>query len=344
MVVIAITGAASGVGYEAARQLSAESEVTKLVLTVRSAQKAEVALSKLVQETGKDKSFYEFVVLDLSDLSSIKAAVPSFPAFDRICLNAGGLSTTTMHASGNGITENMVINTMGHAVLVDGLLAAGKLPAGSRVVYIGSEVARSLWSFVPMLPNYNGNFKEKDIDWAIGTNYNGCGSCCPIRKQLGDYKNSKIIGQMHFAHLAKEHPNIHWVSTSPGAIGGPFAEKGNFPVKQLMACMPCMFRCLCVTHACSPSVSMQIGTKRYVEVLTGEPKWESGSMPMSGKCCCCFWGGNGAMIDNRPEVSYFRDEALCEKTAAKVREWATRWEAVAPQQATMDPSTVVAKK
>lgn len=344
MAVIAITGAASGVGYEAARQLSAESEVTKLVLTARSAQKAEAAISKLVQETGKAKSFYDFVVLDLSELSSIKAAVASFPAFDRLCLNAGGLAATKTHASGNGITDTMVINTVGHAVLVDGLLAAGKLPAGSRVVYVGSEVSRSFWSFVPMLPNYNGNFKEKDIDWAIGTNYDGCCSCIPIRRQLGDYKNAKIVGQMHFAHLAKEHPEVHWITTSPGAIGGPFAEKGNFPVKQLMACTPCMFRCLCVTHACSPSASMQIGTKRYVEVLTGGPKWESGSMPMSGKHCCCFWGGCGAMIDNRPEVAYLRDEALCEKAAAKVREWASKWEAVAPQQATMGPSTVIANK
>jgi len=342
MVVIAITGAASGVGYEAARQLSAESDVTKLVLTARSAQKAEAAIAKLAQETGKDKSFYDFVVLDLTDLSSIKAAVASFPAFDRLCLNAGGLSKTK--TSDSGITDTMVINTMGHAVLVDGLLAAGKLPAGSRVVYIGSEVSRSLWSFVPMLPNYNGNFKEKDIDWAIGTNYNGCCSCIPIRKQLGDYKNAKIIGEMHFAYLAKEQPSIHWISSSPGAIGGQFAEKGNFPVKQLMACAPCIFRCLCVTHACSPSVSLQIGTQRYVEVLTGEPKWESGTMPMSGKHCCCFWGGRGPMIDNRPEVAYLRDEALCETVATKVREWATKWETAAPKQVSMDPSTVVAAK
>lgn len=142
---------------------------------------------------------------------------------------------------------------------------------------------------------------------------------------------------MHFAHLAMEHPEIHWISTSPGAIGGPFAEKGHFPVKQLMYCLPCLFRLMCVTHACSASESTRIGTRRYVEVLTGEPKWKTGSMPMSGKTCCCFWGGRGAMIDN---VSYFKDEAMCEATAGKVREWAAKWESKAPAQATMEPNTI----
>jgi len=236
------------------------------------------------------------------------------------------------------MTDSMVINTMGHAVLVDGLLAAGKIPKGSRVVFVGSEVSRSVMSFVPMLPNYYGNFKEKDIDWAIGKDYDGICNCVPIRRQMGDYKNAKIIGHMHFAHLAKEHPEIHVMSVSPGAVGGSVAETGHFPVKQLMACAPGMFRCLLVTHACSAKDSLVIGVERYVEVLTGEPKWKSGSMPMSGKvpCGCCFWGAYGKMIDNRPEVPYFRDEAMCEKTAAKVREWNKKWEHHAPNQQTMN--------
>jgi len=119
---------------------------------------------------------------------------------------------------------------------------------------------------------------------------------------MGDYKNAKIIGHMHFAHLAKEHPEIHVMSVSPGGVGGSFAETGHFPVKQLMAMTPCMFRCLCVTHACGPSASTVIGSKRYVDVLTGEPQWKPGSMPMSPQCCgcCCFWGARGAMVDNRP--------------------------------------------
>jgi len=336
MVVIVVTGANVGCGYESCRQLAAVSEVTKIVITTRSKEKAEATLSRLVADTGKARSFFDFQILDLGDVKSIKAAIDSWPAFDRLCLNAGGLGTGKMHASGNGMTDAMVINTIGNAMLVDGLLAAGKVPAGSRIVWVGSEVSRNVVSFTGLLPQYCGNFKEKDLDWAISKDYDGCCSCLPIKRQMGDYKNAKIVGHMHFAHLAKEHPEIHVITVSPGAIGGSFAGAAHCPVKQLMACCPCMFRMICVTHACSSATANRIGTKRYTDVLTGEPKWKSGSMPMSPKdCICCFWGAHGAMADNRPLVPYFRDEALCEKTAIKVREWATKWESQAPKQETM---------
>lgn len=336
MVVIIVTGANIGCGYECCRQLSEVSEVTKIVISARSNDKAENTISKLVKDTGKDKSFFDYILLDLGDVNSIKTAVKEWPAFDRLCLNAGGIGSGKMHASGNGITDAMVINTIGNAMLVDGLFAAGKVPKGSRIVWVGSEVSRNILSFTGLLPQYCGNFKEKDIDWAIGKDYDGCCSCVPIRRQLGDYKNAKIVGHMHFAHLAKEHPDHYIISVSPGAVGGSFAERARCPVKQLMACAPCMFRMMCVTHACSPSTALRIGTKRYTEVLTGEPKFKSGTMPMSPKDCgLCFWGGHGTMIDNRPYVKYFRDEELCEKTANKVREWASKWESQAPVQVKM---------
>jgi len=194
-----------------------------------------------------------------------------------------------------------------------------------------------------MLPNYYCcGFKEKDIDWALSKDYDGICSCIPVRRQLGDYKNSKIVGHMHFAHLAKEKEadKVHISSVSPGAVGGSFAEKMHFPVSLLMSCMPCLFRCLCITHSCSPATSLEMGAARYVEVLTGEePKWPTGSMPMSGypfPCCCMMWGANGKMIDNRPLVPYFKDEALCEKAATKVRERIQQWQTEVPGQQTMD--------
>lgn len=342
MVVIAITGGNAGIGYELARQLAAVPEVTKILITCRSTQKADAAISQLTQDTGKAKSFFDSVILDLGDLASVKTAIGSFPAFDRLCMNAGGLGTGKMHASGNGITDSMVINTMGHVVLVEGLIANGKIRAGSRVVWVGSEVARDVWSFSGLLPQYCGNFGEKDIDWAISKNYDGCQQCCgcPIQVQMGDYKNAKIIGHQYFAHLAKENPNIQIMSSSPGAVGGTFAHTAEFPVKQLMACAPCMFHLICVTHAFSAADSTQIGTKRLTDVLTGDMKWPNGSSPMSPKDCggCCMWGGKGEMVDNRPFHAYLSDEALCEKTANKVREWNKKWASVAPQQMSMENS------
>eukprot|EP00966_Prymnesium_polylepis_P011907 273290-Prymnesium_polylepis.1 len=53
---------------------------------------------------------------------------------------------------------------------------------------------------------------------------------------------------------------------------------------------------------------------------------------MSGKtppCCCCFWGANGPMVDNRPLVGYLGDEALADAMCAKVREYEDKWAASA---------------
>merc|ERR1740121_3393331 len=107
-------------------------------------------------------------------------------------------------------------------------------------------------------------------------------------------------------------------------------------MKQLMAaCGVCPFRAMCVAHAMSTTSSVEIGSRRYVEVLTGETTWKTGSMPMSGypfPCCCCLWAGYGPTADNRQFVPYFRDEALCEKAAIKVREHVAKLESSAPSQ------------
>ena len=326
---LVVTGANIGCGYEACRQLAATTEVGHIVVGVRSAEKAKKTIDSLVADTQKDSSFFSSILIDNGDLASIKAAVEVFPKFDRLCLNAGGLAKLGIHKP-SGATNTMVINTLGAAALVDGLLAANKIQAGARVIYIGSEVSRNIWSLTGLLPFYLCNgFGEEDVDRVIGNNYQACYgcNCLPVRAQLGDYKNSKIIGQLHFAHLAKENPEIYFASTSPGAVGGSFFQKSKFPMKQLVNCIPCAFRCARISHACSPKKSLQIGSKRYVDMLTGPTRFPPGAMSMSGPdCCCCLsWGAYGPLVDNRPLVGYLRDENLAAQTTAKVRAWEDKW-------------------
>ena len=152
MVKVAITGGTSGVGFEACKQLCAVAEVTGVVLTSRSSANAEKAIERLRSATGKDGSFFEYVVLDLEDLPSIVAAISSFPKVDRICLNGSRLGKCKLHAQ-SMVTDAMA-SVLGHTVLTDGLVAAGKLNAGARIVHIGGEIARPLWSFIGLLPNF----------------------------------------------------------------------------------------------------------------------------------------------------------------------------------------------
>lgn len=108
-----------------------------------------------------------------------------------------------------------------------------------------------------------------------------------------------------------------------GAIGGKdgngtgFANEGMFPLNFLMKNAPWLFRLLQVTH------DLDTGVARIVDgALTGEFKWPRGSVIMSPPP---FWGARGPPVDNRPMVPYLKNEALCEKTAAKVREWNAKW-------------------
>jgi len=213
---------------------------------------------------------------------------------------------------------------------------------------VAAEVTRTIWSFRGLLPVY-WCVGEIDIEHAISRNYysdpcGGCAyscdpmSCLPVRGQLGDYKNSKIVGQLFYSAVAKEYPAIHTLSTSPGGIsrglgeggGGSFAERGFFPLT-LFEHVPWIFRLMCVTW------SLEDGAARYVEALTGEPKWPAGSMPMSGPNCLlipggCLWGAKGPMTDNREYASYLADDELAAKVAVKVRAYTAKWAAAVGTQ------------
>lgn len=333
MVTIALTGANGDVGYNTVRKLAALAEVTKMVITCRTKEKCENTVARLAADTGKDLSFFSYIVLEVDKLESVMAAAEQFPLVDRLCLNAGGLGECKIHGP-SGATDAVVSNVLGHAVLTDKLFESGKIKAGGRIVYVGSEVTRRVWSFKGFLPDYLW-FAEKDIDWAISTTYNAdCGPCqplcCPpIRQQMGDYKNAKIVGQLFYAAVAKERPEVHTIIISPGGVGGSFGNGLFCPAGYLIRNCSGLFRCMCVMQ------TMDVGVQRMVDVLSGEPEWESGAMPMSpANCGCCLWGFMGSpMVDNRDLIPYMRDESLYAPAAASIRKFQKTWtSAASPHQ------------
>ena len=71
--VIIVTGANTGIGYETAKELLKKN--AKVYLACRSTEKAEKAIAKLKEETGKEGIFLQ---LDLGELKSIKKAAEEF--------------------------------------------------------------------------------------------------------------------------------------------------------------------------------------------------------------------------------------------------------------------------
>ena len=90
MKVALITGANAGIGKEVARQLGALETAEKIYLACRNEEKATAAKADLEARTGK--SIFEIVLMDVSDPSSVRAAIQSIRRpVDALVMNAGGI-------------------------------------------------------------------------------------------------------------------------------------------------------------------------------------------------------------------------------------------------------------
>jgi len=126
-----ITGGTSGIGKETARELArAGAQVT---ITARNPIKG----ANTVAEIGKDRVDYK--ILDLADLSSVRAFAKDFTtAFDVLILNAGVMATPFTLTKDN-FEMQMGTNHLGHFALA-GLLHK---QVKKRVVAVSSQMHRT---------------------------------------------------------------------------------------------------------------------------------------------------------------------------------------------------------
>lgn len=324
---VVVTGANQGIGFEACKQLADVSSVKKIVLTCRSKAKAETAIAKLVELTGKDPSLFGYVVLDLDDYASVTKAAAALPdQVDRICLNAGNL---VGGMADSGVTKSFG-PTLGHWHLMEKLFEAKKVAKGARVIYISTELTRTIipityGGFTPII----WGFAEKDIDPAMHADPNGA-TCnvWPLRAQMGSYGRAKIVGTLAFKQMAKEHPEVYFASTSPGAAPDTeLAKKAYFPMSLAATYVPWAFICIGVGHTVAE------GAARYIAALTDADfpnQFPSGASAYSGKTLCCFWGAKGPLADNDQWVPYLRNPDLAVASAKALREEVKKWSMAAP--------------
>ncbi len=87
---VIITGANSGLGKEAARQLAQLPETKRIILACRNEERAKAAQKSLEETTGK--SIFEIILMDVSKLDSVKADVASIKEpVEGLVMNAGGM-------------------------------------------------------------------------------------------------------------------------------------------------------------------------------------------------------------------------------------------------------------
>ena len=136
-----VTGANSGIGFEAAKELAAKGALT--VLACRNLIKGEEA-ARAIRAATPDASL-ELLALNLADLSSVRAFVDDYLArHDRLDLliNNAGVMALPYRQTADGFEMQFGTNHLGHFALTGLLLPTLLATPGSRIVNVSSTAHR----------------------------------------------------------------------------------------------------------------------------------------------------------------------------------------------------------
>jgi NAD(P)-dependent dehydrogenase (short-subunit alcohol dehydrogenase family) len=291
---VLITGANSGIGKEVARQFAESGSFDAIYLACRNHAKAEAARVDLERVTGK--AIFTTVPLDTSDLGSVRAAVDLIQApIGSVVMNAGGTGgSTPLTLTADGVTEVFAANVLGHAALLERLIAAGAL-TGSAVL-VGSEAARG----VPKLGLPRPAFAEHSVDEFAsvidGSFYAG-------RKDDAGraYGHVKYLGALWMSELARRNPQLRLVTVSPGNTAGTdvFRDLGKM-VTPLMnrILMPYVLPRFGLAHP------LDAGARRLVDATVGDDL-DSGKFYASAAKIL-----TGPLVDQAGIVADFADPTI----------------------------------
>jgi len=138
---VLITGANAGLGKEVARQLALRPETARIYLACRNKDRAIAAKAELEVATGR--RIFDVVIMDVADLASVRVGLAAIDgAIDALVMNAGVIGPRSMELTADGVTTVFATNVLGHVVLLEGLLAEGRL--GEVAVFAGSEAVRGV--------------------------------------------------------------------------------------------------------------------------------------------------------------------------------------------------------
>jgi NAD(P)-dependent dehydrogenase (short-subunit alcohol dehydrogenase family) len=139
---ILITGANSGIGWEAALELARHG--AEIILPARTESKANDAIARIRAQIPSAKLIPE--ILDLADLSSVRAfasrVVEMYPgrSLDLLVNNAGVMAVPTRELTPDGFERQFATNYLGPFALTALLFWSIKPQRGSRIVTVASGV------------------------------------------------------------------------------------------------------------------------------------------------------------------------------------------------------------
>ncbi len=262
---ILITGANSGLGFEAARQLAQHQGISKIILACRSEARAEEALQRLEGLTGK--KIFEMLIVDVGDLESCRKAAENLNTkVDGIILNAGGGGgTEPLKITKDGVIFTFAVNVLGHVHLTDLLMENGKLAKGSSVMYVASFAARG----APEVGSAKPPIKEGSIEeWTTVVN----GEKFIEHKAYTDHYGAvKLMGALWTMSMARKRPDMRFITVDPGMARGT-SGTATLPWHQRWIMNAAMW----VMQVLGKAHSVDVGAKRYVDVLLNDGDFNSG--------------------------------------------------------------------
>jgi len=257
---VLITGANAGIGKDVARQLALRPEMGRIYLACRNQDRATTAKAELEAATGR--SIFDIILMDVADLGSVRAGLAAINgSLDALVMNAGGIGgKTPMDLTADGATYVFASNVLGHAVLLEGLLAEDRL--GEVAVFAGSESARG----VPKMRMKRPSFVSTSAD-ELATVIDGSYFAGSKTDRALAYGQVKYIGALWMAYLARQYPDRRFITMSPGNTSGTDGPNG--------LALPLRLAARYVMPALGISHKLEVGARRLVDGVT-DPTLSSG--------------------------------------------------------------------
>jgi NAD(P)-dependent dehydrogenase (short-subunit alcohol dehydrogenase family) len=195
--VITVTGANSGIGFEAAKEFARKGART--ILACRSMDKAQVALNQIQAEV--PNAWTEIMGLDLASQASIRKFADEFKTkYDRldVLVNNAGIMMVPYSTTEDGFESQFATNHLGHFALTGLLINLLLKTPGSRVVNVSSTGHR---------------FGNMDFDNLM---YEGGNGYSPTRA----YARSKLANLLFTYELQRRYEAIGAAAISVAAHPG----------------------------------------------------------------------------------------------------------------------------
>ena len=291
---ILITGANTGLGKEMARQLALRGDFERIYLGCRNPEKAERAKQDLETVTGR--TIFEVVIIDLEDLASVRAAVAAVGApLNALAMNAGGTGGPTPAAlTQDGVTASFAQNVLGHVVLLEDLLAAGLLT--DVAVLVGSEAARGVPKLRIARPTFTDHSSQEFASVIDGSFFQGASFDVMLA-----YGQVKYLGALWMGAMARMHPELRFITMSPGNTAGTEALRDQPALVRIIASrivLPYLAPALRIGH------KLDVGAERLVNAVT-DASLQSGVFYASAASKI-----TGPVIDQAEIVPDFRDPEI----------------------------------